>query len=125
MALFCEDLSIYSVVLIPPGSQQYFDLLADIERGLQNRPQGSPPLLPKTLSRIGEHDTSGSAILVNRAKVAIATLAYSGPASSMAALSPAASPRVPIPPSCFRFFSSSDSRNSMRTGTRFFPIRSA
>jgi hypothetical protein len=76
MALFCEDLSAYGVVLIPPGSQQYFDLLADIELRLQNRPQGSPPLLPNTLSRIGEHDTSGSAILVNRAKVAIANLAY-------------------------------------------------
>jgi hypothetical protein len=76
MALVCEDLSSYGVVLIPPGSQQYFDLLADIERRLQDRPQGSPPLLPNTQSRISEHDTSGSAILVNRARVAIAALAY-------------------------------------------------
>jgi hypothetical protein len=76
VALVCEDLSSYGVVLIPPGSQQYFDLLADIERRLQNRPQGSPPVLPNTLCRISEHETSGSAILVNRAKVAIATVAY-------------------------------------------------
>jgi hypothetical protein len=73
VALVCEDLSSYGVVLIPPDSRQYFDLLADIERRLQNRPQGSPPLPPNVLSRISEHDTSGSAILVNRARVAIAT----------------------------------------------------
>ena len=76
MALICEDLSSYGVVLIPPDSQQYFDLLADIERRLQNRPQGSPLVCGGDVSRIGEHNTSGSAILVNRAKVAIATLAY-------------------------------------------------
>ncbi|HEY6345152.1 MAG TPA: hypothetical protein VIY49_26960 [Bryobacteraceae bacterium] len=76
MALVCEDLSSYGVVLIPPGSQQYFDLLADIERHLQDRLQGSPPVFPNALSRISEHDTSGSAILVNRTKAAIATVAY-------------------------------------------------
>ncbi len=76
MALICEDLSSYGVVLIRPDSQQYFDILADIERRLQNRPQGTPPVGGRALSRISEHDTSGSAILINRAKVAIATLAY-------------------------------------------------
>jgi hypothetical protein len=40
LLLECEDLASYGVILIPPGSQQYFDLLADIERRLQNRPKG-------------------------------------------------------------------------------------
>lgn len=75
MALICEDLAPYGVVLIPPVSQEYFDLLADIEHRLQGR-TGGPPLLPGALSRISEHDTAGSAILVNRANVAIASLAY-------------------------------------------------
>lgn len=76
MALICEDLSSYGVVLIPPDSRQYFDLLADIERRVQSRAPGAPQVGFRALSRISEHDTSRSAILLNRAKVAIATLAY-------------------------------------------------
>src|SRR5579871_1314475 len=76
MALICEDLSSYGVVLITPDSQQYFDLLADIERRLQNRPVGAPPIGYAAVSRVSEHDTSGSAILVNRGKVAIAAVGY-------------------------------------------------
>ena len=76
MALECEDLAGYGVVLIPPTSQTYFDLLADIERRLQARTKGAPPVWNDALSRIAEHDTSGSAILLNRARVAIASIAY-------------------------------------------------
>jgi hypothetical protein len=76
MPFLCEDLSRYGVVLIPPSTAEYFQLLADIEQRLQNRPQGSPPVSDKTISRISEHDTSGSAILLNRADVAIASIAY-------------------------------------------------
>jgi hypothetical protein len=76
MALICEDLARYGVVLIPPSTREYFQLLAGIERTLQARPKGSPPVDGDALSRISEHDTSGSAILVNQAPVAIASLAY-------------------------------------------------
>jgi hypothetical protein len=76
VALVCEDLAPYGVVLIPPASQAYFELLADIERRLQARPKGSPPIGNDALSRISEHDTAGSAILVNKAPVAIASMAY-------------------------------------------------
>jgi len=76
MALVCEDLAQYGVVLIPPTTEEYFALLADIEQRLQNRPKGGPPLEDGALSRISEHDTTGSAILVNRASVAIASIAY-------------------------------------------------
>ena len=76
MALVCEDLAQYGVVLIPPTTEEYFALLADIEQRLQNRPKGGPPLEDGALSRISEHDTAGSAILVNRASVAIASVAY-------------------------------------------------
>jgi hypothetical protein len=66
----------YGVVLIPPTSGTYFEMLADVERRLQARPKGSPPVGNDALSRISEHDTAGSAILVNRAQVAIASIAY-------------------------------------------------
>ena len=72
----CEDLEQYGVVLIPPSSGTYFELLADTERRLQARPKSSPPIGNDTLSRISEHDTEGSPILLNRAKVAIASIAY-------------------------------------------------
>src|SRR5580704_7140095 len=76
MALICEDLAGYGVVLIPPSSQQYFDLLADIERRLRNQPKGLPPLEDGALSRIAEHDTRGSAILQNKASVAVASVGF-------------------------------------------------
>jgi hypothetical protein len=76
VALVCEDLARYGVVLIPPSSETYFELLADIERRLQARAKGSPPVGNDALSRISEHDTAGSAILLNRAPVAIASIAY-------------------------------------------------
>jgi len=76
MALVCEDLPRYGVVLIPPSTEKYFELLADIERRLQIRPKGSLPVENDTISRISEHDTGGSAILLNRAQVAIASVAY-------------------------------------------------
>jgi len=76
MAVVCEDLAQYGVALIPPSTEEYFALLADIEQRLQNRPKGGPPLEEGAVSRIAEHDTTGSAILVNRAPVAIASVAY-------------------------------------------------
>jgi hypothetical protein len=79
MGLICKDLAGYGVVLLPPDTENYFELLADIERRLQSRPKGSPPLPPSDddpPSRISEHDTSGSAILLNQAQVAIAFVAY-------------------------------------------------
>ncbi|MGA2740891.1 MAG: hypothetical protein ABSG65_26065 [Bryobacteraceae bacterium] len=72
MAVVCEDLAGYGVVLIPPSTAEYFELLADIEHRLRNRPEGGPPVQGREISRISEHDTSGSAILVSRADVAIA-----------------------------------------------------
>lgn len=76
MPLICEDLARYGVVLIPPSTDNYFKLLADIERRLQVRTKGAPPLEEGTLSRISGHDTRGSAILLNNSTVAIASLAY-------------------------------------------------
>ena len=76
MAIVCEDLARYGIVLVPPSTAEYFELLADIEQRLQNRPAGSPPIKRDAISRIAEHDTSGSAILLNRAQVAIASIAY-------------------------------------------------
>jgi hypothetical protein len=55
---------------------EYFELLADIEQRLQTRPKGAPPVPDGVISRISEHDTSGSAILLNKADVAIAAMAY-------------------------------------------------
>jgi hypothetical protein len=66
----------YGVVLIPPSTETYFELLADIERRLQIRAKGSPPVENDGISRTSEHDTGGSAILLNRAQVAIASVAY-------------------------------------------------
>ncbi len=76
MGLICEDLSAYGVVLISPTSPRYFALLTDIERRLHNRPKGSPSKRDEDLSAISEHDTKASAILLNRASVAIVALAY-------------------------------------------------
>lgn len=70
MALICEDLARYGVVLIPPSGAGYFALLADIEHRLQNGPKGSPPVGNDAM------DNSASAILLNRALVAIASIAY-------------------------------------------------
>jgi hypothetical protein len=76
MALVCEDLARYGVVLVPPSTAEYFELLADIEHRLQTKPKGMPPVQADEISRISEHDTRGSAILINRAEVAIASIAY-------------------------------------------------
>jgi len=75
VALICEDLERYGVVLVAPTSERYFELLADIERALSVRPKGAAPVDAADLSRISEHDTRGSAILLNQASVAIASMA--------------------------------------------------
>jgi hypothetical protein len=95
MAFVCEDLARYGVVLIPPSTVEYFELLADIEHRLQNRPEGAPPVAEGAISRIAEHDTSGSAILLNKAEVAIASMAYIW-ADSIACL-PGTNPSVLLP----------------------------
>src|SRR5580700_6418925 len=76
MAIVCEDLARYGIVLVPPSTPEYFELLADIEQRLQNRPAGAPPIKNDAISRITEHDTSGSAILLNRAQAAVASTAF-------------------------------------------------
>src|SRR5690348_13688442 len=58
MALVCEDLARYGVVLIPPYTPEYSKLLANIKHG------------------ISEFDINRSAILLNRAQVAIASTAF-------------------------------------------------
>ena len=57
MALLCEDLARYGVILIPPSTEKYFELLADIEQRLRKRPRGAPPVGDDELSFISEHHT--------------------------------------------------------------------
>ncbi len=76
MALVCQDLYRYGVELLPPTTVEYFELLADIEQIMQKRPEGAAPVQYDVISRISEHDTSGSAILINKAHAAIAAMAY-------------------------------------------------
>ncbi len=70
MALVCEDLARYGAILIPPPAAEYFEVRADIEHRLHNRPVGGPPV------EVDAIDTAGSAILLNRSDVAIASIAY-------------------------------------------------
>lgn len=95
MPLVCEDLAQYGVVLLPPSTVEYFELLADIEQRLRTRPKGSPPVDDAILSRISEHDTSGSGILLNKAKVAIASMAYQW--SNIITVLPGTNPSVLLP----------------------------
>lgn len=76
MVLICEDLARCGVVLIPPSSENCFQLLTDIERRLQVRPMNSPPLEKDTLSHISNLDARECAILLNQTQVSIASLAY-------------------------------------------------
>jgi hypothetical protein len=76
MPLICEDLADFGVVLLPPSTTEYFELLADIERRLETSPEGSPPIEKDAISRVSEHDTNRCAILLNKAQVAIASVAY-------------------------------------------------
>jgi len=75
MPLVCADLAEYGVILLPPGSHEYRDLLSGIERSLKIHPDGRPPVEQRDFDRITEH-RDNSAILVNLAPVAIASLAY-------------------------------------------------
>jgi hypothetical protein len=76
MPPICEDLADYGVVLLPPSTTEYFERLADIERRLETRPEGSPPIEKDAISRVSEHDTNRCAMLLNKAQVAIASVAY-------------------------------------------------
>jgi hypothetical protein len=59
MALVCEDLAQYGVVLVPPSAGGYFELLADIERRLEARPKGGPPLEVEEVRRVFEQRGAG------------------------------------------------------------------
>jgi len=75
MEFHCEDLPEHGVVLIPPSSPEYDPLLADIQRRLDRRVEGSPPPLPWTEgARISSEDRDCSAILLNRRPHAIAAI---------------------------------------------------
>jgi len=91
--------------------------LADIELRLRTRPAGAPPIDDAALSRISEHDTSGSAILLNRAKVAIASIAYEW-ANTVTVL-PGTNASVLLP-----FDLSERTRNLIRSGIPSFRVRS-
>jgi len=77
MAVVCEDLAQYGVALVPPSSVEYFEVLADIERRLRTRPEGSPPIDDGVLSRISEHDT----VVGTRAFAAVKTARVFAPAA--------------------------------------------
>ena len=75
MALICEDLAQYGVVLIPRPRRN----TSNCRRYRAEAPsaaQGFAACRDDDLSRISEHDTAASAILLNRATVAIASIAY-------------------------------------------------
>lgn len=73
MAIICEDLARFGVVLVSPSMASYSALRADIEGRLTASPAGAPPRDPKEPAR----NIDGSAVLLNQARVAIASIAYS------------------------------------------------
>jgi hypothetical protein len=70
----CEDLPKHGLVLVPPASEEYDRLLADIQRGMANAVDGSPPYPEQFRPRIEPADRPTSAILVNRGSKTIAAL---------------------------------------------------
>jgi len=73
MAFHCEDLARYGVVLSEPSPEELYDLRADLERRWRARAVGCPPVDEEALGRLIPGET---AVLENRADVAIAGLAY-------------------------------------------------
>lgn len=74
MNFLCEDLPKHRLVLVPPASEDYDPLLADIQRRLADPIDGSPPLPERLRPRISPEDRPTSAILLNRSSKAIAAL---------------------------------------------------
>ena len=70
----CEDLPRYGLVLVPPSSEDYNALLADIQRRVNEPAEGSPPFPEKFRPRIIPEDRPTSAILLNRSAKTIAGL---------------------------------------------------
>jgi len=70
----CEDLPQHGLVLVPPASEDYATLLADIQNRLERRVEGSPPFPEKFRPRIVAEDGATSAILLNRSAKGIAGL---------------------------------------------------
>jgi hypothetical protein len=74
MEFHCEDFPQHGVVLVPPSSPEYDLLVEDIQRRIDHRVQGSPPL-PESMSyRISEQDRETSAIILNRSPNGIAAI---------------------------------------------------
>jgi hypothetical protein len=76
MSIICEDLAQHGVFLIPPSAPEYQELVADILSRLEARPKGGPPIDNQTIAFNSERDRDASAVLLNRASRAIASVAY-------------------------------------------------
>ena len=74
MNFVCEDLPRHGLLLVPPSSQDYDALLAEIQRRANAPVEGSPPFPESLRSRIIPEDRPTSAILLNRSTKAIVGL---------------------------------------------------
>lgn len=74
MAFICEDLAPYGIVLVSQSDEAFPKLLAEIARRPSQSSEGTPPVSGSAVARVLNH--KDCAILVNRAEVAIAHLAY-------------------------------------------------
>jgi len=70
----CEDLPQHGLLLVPPSSEDYDRLLADIQRRVDGPVEGSPPYPEQLRPRVAPEDRSTSAILLNRSPKVIAGL---------------------------------------------------
>jgi hypothetical protein len=70
----CEDLPRHGLLLVPPSSQDYDRLLADIQRRANSPVEGSPPFPERFRPRIIPEDRPTSAILLNRSTKAVVGL---------------------------------------------------
>src|SRR5205085_1298680 len=64
----------YGLLLVPPSSEDYNALLADIQHRVNGPAEGSPPFPEKFRPRIIPEDRPTSAILLNRSGKTIAGL---------------------------------------------------
>lgn len=74
MEFLCEDLPQHGLVLVPPSSPEYDPLLAEIQRRLDQPPDGAPPIPEEFRPRISDADRPTSAILLNRSPKTIAAM---------------------------------------------------
>jgi hypothetical protein len=70
----CEDLPQYGLVLIPPSSPDYEPLLDGIQRQMDHRTDGAPPIPEEFRPWISEQDRSTSAILFNHSPKTVVAL---------------------------------------------------